>query len=135
VRAEGITVHGTGTVVVVQGPRFSTRAGSSWYGQLGWDVINMTQYPEACLARELGICNAAIAFITDYDVGVEGIDGGLDKIEPVTQEQVFSVFDQNLDRVRSLLFRAIRTIPTERACLCATGPNAMTPPPPAGPLD
>jgi len=125
-RAEDITVHDHGTVVVVQGPRFSTRAESKWYREAGWDVINMTQYPEAYLARELGICYATIALITDYDVGVEGVDG----IEAVTQEEVFAFFDRNVDRVRGVLFRAIDTVPTVRACTCAAGPNGMTPPPP-----
>src|SRR3954454_7867782 len=71
-RAAGITVHPTGTVIVIQGPRFSSRAESRWYRSQGFEVINMTQYPEAYLARELGICYAAIALITDYDTGVEG---------------------------------------------------------------
>ena len=69
------TVHDGGTVVVVQGPRFSTRAESRWYRGQGWDVVNMTQYPEAVLARELGLCYAAIALVTDYDTGVEGDAG------------------------------------------------------------
>ena len=75
-RDEGITVHDGGTVVVIQGPRFSTRAESHWYRSAGWQVINMTQYPEAYLARELGICYVSIALITDYDVGVEGVGRG-----------------------------------------------------------
>jgi 5'-methylthioadenosine phosphorylase len=69
--AEGITMHGAGTVVVIQGPRFATRAESRWYRQAGWDVINMTEYPEAYLARELGLCYATVALLTDYDTGVE----------------------------------------------------------------
>ena len=125
-RDEGIGVHETGTVVVVQGPRFSTRAESTWYRSAGWQVINMTQYPEAYLARELGICYVSIALITDYDVGVEGIDG----IEPVTQDEVFGFFEQNVDKVRGLLHRAIAAVPDERACSCADGPNGQTPPPP-----
>ncbi|MGZ4716080.1 MAG: S-methyl-5'-thioadenosine phosphorylase [Acidimicrobiales bacterium] len=125
-RDEGITVHEAGTVVVVQGPRFSTRAESNWYRSAGWQVINMTQYPEAYLARELGICYVSIALITDYDVGVEGIAG----VEPVTQEEVFAFFDRNVDRVRGLLYRAIQAVPAERACSCADGPNGMVPPPP-----
>ena len=73
--AQGITVHDGGTVVVIQGPRFSTRAESVWYRDLGWNVVNMTQYPEAALARELGICYVSIALITDYDIGVDGLGG------------------------------------------------------------
>jgi len=119
-RAAGITVHPRGTVVVVQGPRFSTRAESRWYRAQGWSVINMTQYPEAYLARELGMCYAAIALITDYDTGLEGAlsEGGAG-VEPVTQEQVFGFLRDNAARVRSLLFDLIPTIPAERMCDCA----------------
>ena len=99
----GITVHDTGTVVVVQGPRFSTRAESTWYRTQGWDVINMTQYPEVALAAEAGIPYAGVALVTDYDTGVEGLPG----VEPVTQEQVFGFFEDNVHRIRDLLFTVI----------------------------
>ena len=59
-----------GTVVVVQGPRFSTRAESAHHAAQGWEVVNMTQMPEAVLARELGLCYVSIALITDHDVGL-----------------------------------------------------------------
>jgi 5'-methylthioadenosine phosphorylase len=108
-RAEGVTTHETGTVVVMQGPRFSTRAESRWYGQNGWHVINMTQMPEAVLATELEIPYAAIALITDYDVGLEGQPG----IEPVTMEEVFATLERNAERVRQVLFRAIELLPDE----------------------
>ena len=98
-----IVVHDGGTVVVVQGPRFSTRAESAWYRSQGWDVINMTQYPEAALAREADLRYAAVALITDYDTGLEGMPG----VEPVTQEQVFGFFEDNVHRVRDLLFEVI----------------------------
>jgi 5'-methylthioadenosine phosphorylase len=119
-RSAGIRVHPTGTVIVVQGPRFSTRAESRWYRSQGFEVINMTQYPEAYLARELGICYAAIALITDYDTGVEGAAG----VEPVTQAEVFGFFKSNLDRVRSLLFDVVAAVPADRTCGCrdAVGP-------------
>ncbi|HTN80609.1 MAG TPA: S-methyl-5'-thioadenosine phosphorylase [Acidimicrobiales bacterium] len=99
----GLAVHDGGTMVVVQGPRFSTRAESRWFSSMGWEVINMTGHPEAVLAAELRIPYAAVALITDYDAGLEGIDG----IEPVTQEMVFSFFEGNIERVRALLFEAI----------------------------
>ncbi|MEL7207870.1 MAG: S-methyl-5'-thioadenosine phosphorylase [Actinomycetota bacterium] len=114
-RAEGITTHDGGTVVVVEGPRFSTRAESQWYGRQGWEVINMTQHPEAVLARELGLCYGTIALVTDYDVGVEGED-----MAAVTQEEVFAFFEANVDKVRSLLFRAIEALPAERTCDCGS---------------
>jgi 5'-methylthioadenosine phosphorylase len=108
-RAEGVTVHDGGTVVVIQGPRFSTTAESRWYGAQGWHVINMTQMPEAVLATELGIPYAAIALITDYDAGLEGMPG----IEPVTMDEVFATMERNADVVRKVLFRAVEALPDE----------------------
>ena len=122
-RRQGIAVHDHGTVVVVQGPRFSTRAESKWYRQAGGDVMNMTQYPEAYLARELGICYASIALITDYDVGVEGVEGAV----PVTQAEVFGFFERNADRVRNVLARAIHTMPADRTCDCADATDGAVP--------
>lgn len=110
----GVGVHQRGTVVVVQGPRFSTRAESAWYRSAGWDVINMTQYPEAYLARELGLCYAGVALVTDYDTGLEGVDG----IEPVTIDRVFEVLAQNVERTRALLFSAVPALAAEPACGC-----------------
>lgn len=114
-RTRGIKVHEQGTVVVVQGPRFSTRSESEWFRSQGWEVINMTQYPEVALARELEICYVNISLITDYDVGIEGED-----IEPVTNETVIEVFNANNERLRSLLVSFVPEIPVERDCACAT---------------
>jgi len=102
-RAEGVTVHETGTVVVIEGPRFSTRAESRWYGAQGWHVINMTQMPEAVLAAEAGIPYVSIALITDYDAGLDGAPG----IEPVTMDEVFATLERNAEVVRRVLFRAV----------------------------
>lgn len=102
-KAEGVTVHEAGTVVVINGPRFSSRAESRWYRDQGWHVVNMTQMPEAALAAELTIPYAAIALITDYDVGVEGVEGS----EAVTMDEVFATLARNAERVRAVLFRAI----------------------------
>jgi 5'-methylthioadenosine phosphorylase len=113
-RNEGITVHDRGTVVTIQGPRFSTRAESRWFQDAGWEVINMTQYPEAYLARELEICYANVSLITDYDVGVEG------ETEAVSHEAVLEVFNANNDKLRKLLFSMIPNIPKDRRCLCST---------------
>jgi 5'-methylthioadenosine phosphorylase len=112
--AEGIVAHPQGTVVVIQGPRFSTRAESRWFSSAGWDVVNMTQYPEAVLARELGICYAGVALVTDYDVGLEGVEG----IAPVTMETVFRVLAENVEAVQRLLARAVPAVPGERSCAC-----------------
>lgn len=100
-----------GTMVVVEGPRFSTRAESHWYSAQGWSVINMTGHPEAVLARELALCYTAIALVTDLDAGVEGAAA-------VTQEEVFRVFGENTARLRSLLHDVVAALPEERACPC-----------------
>jgi 5'-methylthioadenosine phosphorylase len=113
-RARGITVHERGTVVTIQGPRFSTRAESNWFRAQGWEVINMTQYPEALLARELEICYANVSLITDYDVGLG------DEVPPVTHEAVIEVFNANNDRLRELLFAMVPAFPQDRTCPCAT---------------
>lgn len=112
----GIPVHDGGTMVVIQGPRFSTRAESKWFQQAGWQVINMTGYPEALLARELEICYVNVSLITDYDVGLEGAPG----IEPVSHAEVIRVFEQNNAKLRDLLCSLIPAIPAERSCICAT---------------
>ncbi|HET6875536.1 MAG TPA: S-methyl-5'-thioadenosine phosphorylase [Acidimicrobiales bacterium] len=113
----GSTVHETGTVVVIQGPRFSTRAESAWYRSAGWDVINMTQYPEAALARELGLCYSSLALVTDYDTGVEGEPS----IDPVSMDSVFAVLREMVDTVRGALAATLSSIPAERHCRCADG--------------
>ena len=105
-----------GTVVVIQGPRFSTRAESRWFSREGWEVVNMTQFPEQVLARELEVCYVGISLITDYDVGLEGQEG----VEPVSVAGVIEVFHRNNARVRDLLLRMIPRIPRDRACICAT---------------
>jgi 5'-methylthioadenosine phosphorylase len=114
--ALGIEVRRGGTVVVIQGPRFSTRAESRWFSSMGWTVVNMTQYPEAWLARELELCYATVALVTDYDVGLEGMP----HIEPVSAEAAFRVFAENLSRLRDLLFRAIPRIGPQPEDVCAT---------------
>jgi 5'-methylthioadenosine phosphorylase len=111
-RELGIPARDSGTVVVIQGPRFSTRAESRWFQQMGWDVINMTAYPEGYLARELELCYANISMITDHDVGVEGAD-------PVSHETVIAVFKENNAKLRELLFAAIPKIGAQPDDLCA----------------
>lgn len=100
-----------GTMVVVEGPRFSTRAESRWYAEQGWSLINMTGHPEAVLARELALCYTSVALVTDLDAGVEGGAG-------VTQEEVFRVFRENTDRLRGTLFEVLGALPEERSCPC-----------------
>ena len=105
----GLGLHDRGTVVVIQGPRFSTRAESQDFAQRGWEVINMTQSPEAVLARELEMCYANISLITDYDVGV-------DDAPPVSHDEVVRVFSENNEKLRQLLFSVIPALPAERDC-------------------
>jgi 5'-methylthioadenosine phosphorylase len=112
-REEGIDVVAGGTVVVIQGPRFSTRAESSWFAREGWDVVNMTQYPECWLARELGLCYANVSLVTDYDAGLEDVP-------PVSTDMAFRVFADNLDRLRALLIRAVPRITPQTDDLCAS---------------
>jgi len=108
-----IPVRDGGTVVTIQGPRFSTRAESKWFQEAGWDVINMTAYPEGYLARELELCYANISMVTDHDVGVEGTP-------PVSHEQVVEVFNANNERLRELLFATIPKIGPQPEDVCAT---------------
>jgi 5'-methylthioadenosine phosphorylase len=110
----GFDVHDGGTLVVVQGPRFSSKAESRSYAAAGWSVIGMTTHPEVALARELALCYTTLALVTDYDVGVEGHDS------PVTQEEVLRVFAANTARLRAVLFAIIPALPTERTCPCAS---------------
>jgi 5'-methylthioadenosine phosphorylase len=100
-----------GTMVVVEGPRFSTRAESHWYSAQGWSLVNMTGHPEAVLARELALCYTAVALVTDLDAGVEGAHS-------VTQEEVFRVFGENTARLRALLHDVVAALPEERTCPC-----------------
>ena len=115
-RALGIPTHERGTVVVIQGPRFSTRAESRWFSSAGWEVINMTQYPEAILARELEMCYLNVSLITDYDAGLEGDPD----VPPVSVEEVIQVFNENNERLKELIYRIVPQIPLERDCPCAT---------------
>jgi 5'-methylthioadenosine phosphorylase len=115
-REQGVTMHDRGTVVVIQGPRFSTRAESRWFSSLGWEVVNMTQYPEAILARELEMCYVNISLITDYDVGLEGTPD----VAPVSVAEVETFFARNNDRVRGLILGLVPRLPAERSCPCAT---------------
>ena len=114
-RALGVVVHETGTVVVIQGPRFSTKAESRWFAAAGWEVINMTQYPEVALARELELCYVNVALITDFDAGV----GGDPSVQAVSVAEVERVFATNNDRVRELILNLIPSLPVARGCPCA----------------
>jgi len=113
IKEHGITVHDGGTVVVISGPRFSTRAESKWFSDAGWEVINMTQYPEAYLCRELGMAVVNIALITDYDAGV------LEGTEAVTAHDVLAVFEENAARIRKVVLDMIARFPADLDALGA----------------
>ncbi|MDD4504398.1 MAG: S-methyl-5'-thioadenosine phosphorylase [Clostridiaceae bacterium] len=102
----GVIVHKKGTVVVIQGPRFSTKAESRWFSKMGWEVINMTQYPECMLAKELDIPYVNISLITDYDAGLEGNED----IKPVTEEEVYRVFSANNEKVKEVIYKMIEQL-------------------------
>jgi len=107
----GWSVSPAGTLVVIEGPRFSTRAESRWYSGQGWSIVGMTAHPEAILARELELCFTTLALITDHDAGV---DGGA----AVSHAEVLRVFGENVARLRDVLLDVIAAMPTERVCRC-----------------
>ena len=115
----GISASAGGTMVVVEGPRFSTRAESRWFTSIGGAVVNMTGHPEAVLARELALCYTTIALVTDLDAGVEGDHG-------VTQEEVFAVFADNTAIMRKVLLDAVAALPDERTCPCGHALDGLT---------
>lgn len=108
----GLDVHGDGTMVVIQGPRFSTRAESKWFTSMGWSVVGMTGVPECILARELEMCYVNISLITDYDVGTEGL------VEPVTMDEVARVFAENTQKVKDLIIRLCERLDVHEDCSC-----------------
>jgi len=114
IRENGIAVHETGTVVTINGPRFSTKAESSWFAAQGWEVISMTQYPEAYLALEKAMAVVNISLITDYDTAVfsEGA------IQAVTAAEVFHVFQKNSQRIKLVVLELIRRIPLDLDSPC-----------------
>lgn len=113
--ASGALVDG-GTLVVVNGPRFSSRAESQWHAAQGWSVVGMTGVPEAAIARELAMCFTTVCMVTDHDAGVEAG-------EHVTHDQVLEVFAGNIDRLKALLLRVVADMPpgeadAEATCSC-----------------
>ena len=113
-RDNGVNVHSEGTMLVINGPRFSTKAESKFFTSQGWSVIGMTNYPETYLVKELNMCPVTISLVTDYDAGLVG------EVPPVQHAEVIKVFNDNNEKLKSLLFNLIKKIPNERkACECA----------------
>lgn len=108
----GITTHDKGSVVVINGPRFSTKAESKFFSSQGWEVINMTQYPESYLVKEMDMCPLNISLITDYDAGLVG------DVPPVSHQEVIQVFNSNIEKLKNLLFKLVENIPESRNCEC-----------------
>ena len=102
-----------GAMVVIEGPRFSTRAESVSYAQAGWTVVNMTGHPEAVLAREMGVCYATVALVTDVDAGVS-------REESVDQAAVFALFAEHVERLKTMLGQVVADVPDgPQGCGCA----------------
>ena len=115
-RTAGKNMVDGGTLVVINGPRFSSRAESRWHQQAGWSVVGMTGMPEASIARELAMCFTTIALVTDHDAGVDGGEG-------VTHEEVLKVFARSLDGLKAVLRSTIVAMPAAEddasaACAC-----------------
>ncbi len=107
--------HPVGTVVVVNGPRFSTKAESKFFANQGFQLINMTQYPEVTLAREKSMCYLGIGIVTDYDAGLEGeVD-----VIPVNTAYMMKSFGENIAKAKALIANLLKAIPEERSCTCA----------------
>lgn len=113
-----------GTMVVINGPRFSTRAESTWHAAQGWSLVGMTGAPEAAIARELALCYTTIALVTDHDAGV-------DDSQAVTQAEVMRLFAANLDRLKSLLIDTVVTLASHEGnatanCQCRHALDGLT---------
>ncbi len=115
----GLEYHKTGTVVVIDGPRFSTRAESRFFSRQGFETINMTQYPEASLAREAELCYLGIGIVTDYDAGLEGMP----EIKPVQASEVTRVFATKVEGVKRLISEIVKDTGKERNCECKDALN------------
>jgi 5'-methylthioadenosine phosphorylase len=119
-RARGWDAVDGGTMCVIEGPRFSTRAESRWHAAQGWSVVGMTGHPEAVLARELELCYTSLALVTDLDAGAEAGEG-------VSHAEVLEVFAENVGRLRDVLFDVIAGLPHDRDCPCPSALGGQDP--------
>jgi 5'-methylthioadenosine phosphorylase len=123
-RDAGLEVTDSGTLVVINGPRFSSKAESQWHQQAGWSIVGMTAMPEAGIARELAMCFTTIALVTDHDAGVHGG-------EAVTHEEVLAVFARNVDSLKAVLRSALPAMPEPEpddtaSCACRRALDGIT---------
>ena len=100
-----------GTLVVINGPRFSTRAESRWHAAAGGDIVGMTGAPEASIARELALCYTSLAVVTDHDAGVDAGTG-------VTHTEVMATFGKSIDQLKSVMAELISELPADDDCSC-----------------
>lgn len=103
--------HKSGTNIVIEGPRFSTKAESNLFRSLGCDTINMTMIPECVLAREAEICYAAVAQVTDYDCWRDTV---------VEFTDIINTLKANVEKTKKLLLEVIPKIPLQRNCSCGS---------------
>jgi 5'-methylthioadenosine phosphorylase len=118
-RARDLDPVDGGTLVVINGPRFSTRAESLWHQNQGWTVVGMTGSTEAALARELALCYTGVALVTDLDAGLEHGEG-------VTHDEVLRVFAANMENVRAIVLDAVTALPTDDDCSCRQALDGLT---------
>ncbi|WP_040161212.1 S-methyl-5'-thioadenosine phosphorylase [Nigerium massiliense] len=116
--AAGQALTDGGTLVVINGPRFSSRAESRWHAAAGGSVVGMTGMPEASVARELAMCFTTICLVTDMDAGVEGDSG-------VSHAEVLEAFGRNIEKLKGLLYRVIPELPADDACACQHALDGM----------
>ena len=107
-----LKIYDKANVVIINGPRFSTKAESKFFKSIGGDVINMTQYPEVVLAREKTMCYLGIGIVTDYDAGIHK------NTKPVSSQEINEIFNKSISKLRKFIFNIVNEIPEQRTCMC-----------------
>lgn len=115
---EGITVHEKGTYVCVEGPRFETAAEIKMFAMLGGDVVGMTSVPECVLARELGMCYASVAVVTNYAAGISK--------SPITHVEVVDHMKKVEPILHNYIVHCLTCVPVKKLCACETAPSKIT---------
>ncbi|MFI7588797.1 S-methyl-5'-thioadenosine phosphorylase [Spongisporangium articulatum] len=110
-RATGREAKPDGTLVVINGPRFSSRAESRWHAAAGGSIVGMTGVPEASIARELAVCYTSLAVVTDLDAGVDAGDG-------VTHAEVMETFAKSIEALKAVVAQVISDLPADDECSC-----------------
>jgi 5'-methylthioadenosine phosphorylase len=111
VTSTGVKTHSGGSLITIEGPRFSTKAESNTFRSWGMSVIGMTTSPEAFLAREAEMCYAVMAHVTDYDVWHVSE-------KPVTVEMVIEILNRNTDIAQQAVRYLVRRLKPDRECAC-----------------